>query len=77
MCTHRVKIAKVEKVDDELKSWIKEAYEMSTYQLNRFHLQPTSLIQPQYAHFLILKSHAVQAHTPLCSKREQGLDLNQ
>ncbi len=29
MCTHRVKISEVDEIDDELKAWIKEAYERS------------------------------------------------
>ena len=29
MCTHRVRISSVEEIDNELKGWIKEAYEMS------------------------------------------------
>ncbi len=29
MCTHRVKISTVEEIDDELKGWIKEAYDRS------------------------------------------------
>ena len=30
MCTHRVKISKISELDQELKAWIKEAYERST-----------------------------------------------
>jgi hypothetical protein len=29
MCTHRVKISKLEEIDNELKGWIKEAYQKS------------------------------------------------
>ncbi|WP_420845132.1 DUF5655 domain-containing protein [Maribacter litopenaei] len=29
MCTHRVQLTEVYQVDDQLKAWIKEAYEQS------------------------------------------------
>jgi hypothetical protein len=29
MCTHRVRLTSIEQIDEELKAWLKEAYEMS------------------------------------------------